>query len=310
MKSNERIIGDIGPESAHTLIVCFAGIHGNEVGGVIALEKIFETLARKEEKLKGRFIGVRGNVKALKGGKRYIEEDLNRLWSDEIIHIARNHQHDHPEFEELAALCDVIDSINLDNYRQKIFIDLHGTSAANGIFAIVKDYKESAFIVDELYSPVLLKLHDSLHNTTVPYMAEHGFIALGFEGGKIGSKETIENHRLTMWQILLQTALIEKHQIPEEVLNYQVLSDFASQLPKYLKLDYCHKIKASDRFEMMPGFKNYDRIKKDDLLAKDQHGEIRSQYDGYILMPLYQKEGSDGFFIISEADMQEPSLNI
>lgn len=308
MKSNERIIGDVGPKEAHTLVVCFAGIHGNEVGGVKALERIFKTLSDKEEKIKGRFIGVRGNLKALNKGKRYIEEDLNRLWSDEFIHIARNHKHSHPEFEELAALCDVIDSIDLDHYREKIFIDLHGTSAANGIFTIVKDYKESAFIVDELHSPILLKLHDSLHNTTVPYMAKHGFISLGFEGGKIGSKETIENHRLIMWEMLLQTGIIEKHQIPEEVLNYQFLRDFSAKLPKYLKLDYCHKIQEGDEFEMLPGFVNYDHIKKDDLLAKDRHGEIRSQYDGYILMPLYQKEGNDGFFIISEADIHEPSV--
>lgn len=309
MISNERIIGDVGPHSAHTLIVCFAGIHGNETGGVKALEKIFNTLSSKKEKVKGRFIGIKGNLKALNTGQRYIEEDLNRLWSDEFIHIARNHSHDHPEFEELAALCDTIDSINLDDYRQKIFIDLHGTSADNGIFVIVKDYKESAFIVDNLHSPVLLRLHDSLHNTTVPYMAEHGFISLGFEGGKIGSAETIENHRLIMWQILLQTGLIDEEQIPEEVLNYQVLNEFSSKLPKYLKLDYCHKIKEGDNFEMLPGFANYDYIKKGDLLAKDKHGEIRSQHDGYMLMPLYQKEGNDGFFIISETDITEPSVN-
>ncbi len=309
MGTLERIVGDVGPRDAHTLVVCFAGIHGNEVGGVEALEKIFNTLQQTKEPIHGRFIGVRGNLKALAQGKRYIEEDLNRLWSDEFIHVARTHKHDHPEFEELAELCDVIDSIGIDHYRQKIFIDLHGTSADNGIFVIVKDYKQAAFIVDELHSPVVLNLHESLHNTTVPYMHEHGFISIGFEGGKIGSKETVENHRLIIWQILLQTEVIRREQIPNEVLNYQLLNDFSAKLPKFLKLEYCHKIKEDDEFEMLPDFKNYDYVKKGDLLAHDRHGEIRSQYDGYMLMPLYQKEGNDGFFIISEADVLESSYH-
>ena len=33
------------------------------------------------------------------------------------------------------------------------------------------------------------------------------------------------------------------------------------------------------------------------MLAQDQTGDIRSQQDGLILMPLYQGLGSDGFFI-------------
>jgi succinylglutamate desuccinylase len=47
-------------------------------------------------------------------------------------------------------------------------------------------------------------------------------------------------------------------------------------------------------------YKNFDKISKDELLAFDKYGEIRSKEDGMILMPLYQKQGNDGFFIIKE----------
>jgi hypothetical protein len=32
------------------------------------------------------------------------------------------------------------------------------------------------------------------------------------------------------------------------------------------------------------------------LLAHDRNGEIRAPFDGLVLLPLYQSEGSDGFF--------------
>jgi succinylglutamate desuccinylase len=33
------------------------------------------------------------------------------------------------------------------------------------------------------------------------------------------------------------------------------------------------------------------------LLARDDGGEIRAPFDGLLLMPLYQAQGSDGFFL-------------
>jgi succinylglutamate desuccinylase len=132
-------------------------------------------------------------------------------------------------------------------------------------------------------------------------MDEHGFISLSFEGGKIGSHETVENHRVILWQLLYKAGCIPAHAIPQEAQEAAALKEFSSRLPRRLKLDYCHKIRPEDEFRMLPGFKNYDWIKRGDLLAHDRHGEIHSQYNGYMLMPLYQPEGNDGFFIISRA---------
>ena len=48
---------------------------------------------------------------------------------------------------------------------------------------------------------------------------------------------------------------------------------------------------------MKPGFRTFDRVWSGQELAQDRHGCIRSPQDGYILMPLYQNQGCDGFFI-------------
>ena len=65
---------------------------------------------------------------------------------------------------------------------------------------------------------------------------------------------------------------------------------------------YGHHIAPDDHFVMKPGYRNFDRIYKNEVLAHDRYGEIISRYDGMILMPHYQTQGDDGFFIIKEVE--------
>lgn len=47
---------------------------------------------------------------------------------------------------------------------------------------------------------------------------------------------------------------------------------------------------------MEPGFTNFQPVVRAQLLARDRHGDIRAVENGYVLMPLYQSQGTDGFF--------------
>jgi succinylglutamate desuccinylase len=51
---------------------------------------------------------------------------------------------------------------------------------------------------------------------------------------------------------------------------------------------------------MEPGFSNFQPVKRGQLLARDRHGDIRAPEAGLILMPLYQSQGTDGFFLARE----------
>jgi succinylglutamate desuccinylase len=73
------------------------------------------------------------------------------------------------------------------------------------------------------------------------------------------------------------------------------LSQAALNLPKLTEFAYKHTLKPDDNFEMLPGFNNFDKIVKGQQLANDKNGPIYASIDGYILMPLYQKQGEDGF---------------
>ena len=59
-----------------------------------------------------------------------------------------------------------------------------------------------------------------------------------------------------------------------------------------------HVIRADDGFVMEPGFTNFQPVERGQLLARDRRGPIRAGEAGQILMPLYQGQGTDGFFLV------------
>ena len=61
-----------------------------------------------------------------------------------------------------------------------------------------------------------------------------------------------------------------------------------------------HAIEEGDNFVMEPNFKNFQFVPKNTLLATDKNGEVRNKEDAHLLMPLYQKQGEDGFFLVKE----------
>jgi succinylglutamate desuccinylase len=61
-----------------------------------------------------------------------------------------------------------------------------------------------------------------------------------------------------------------------------------------------HKIMKNDAFKMLEGFQNFQAVRKGQILAYDKNGAIKAPENCLILMPLYQKQGSDGFFLVKE----------
>src|SRR6056297_1510094 len=102
----ERIIGNYTSNIKGPLIFVTAGVHGNEPSGVKALEKVFRELKNTKPEIKGRIIGLKGNVAALKKGQRYIDEDLNRTWKEDDI---KNERKDSQEQKEMFEIIDILE---------------------------------------------------------------------------------------------------------------------------------------------------------------------------------------------------------
>lgn len=69
-----------GADSGLDLLLS-AGIHGNETAPIELLDRLLQGIARGELKPRARLLLLLGNPQAMRRGERYIEQDINRLFS-------------------------------------------------------------------------------------------------------------------------------------------------------------------------------------------------------------------------------------
>jgi succinylglutamate desuccinylase len=324
-----RLIGQYDGDTHGDLIIAIGAIHGNEPAGVHALQLLFDMLQKEPSRnpdfrFKGRLVGLVGNIQAFERSTRFVKKDLNRQLTVENIAQLRKHKpkstsvpppqyktafegitsiSQYLSFEDLETV-ELIEAIeqHIDSYRPKrlIVLDLHTTSADGGIFSLVSNDPESVALAETLHAPVVLGMIGSVGGSTLHYFNERIIglptIAVAFEAGK--HDDVYSARRAVAWLIhaLRSVGSISAHDI--ENRHEMVLKSYSHSLPKTVQLIGSHPISASDNFKMFGNFRNFQPVRKGEILAQDRHGFIAAPQDCRVLMPLYQTQGSDGFFLV------------
>ena len=291
-----HILAKLGNNPEKKMIIV-GGMHGNEINGVEAIKLVLPDLKKVFDENAGEIWFLKGNEPALKAGERFIEKDLNRLWLDEYIHDTDTSIAD---FQSLRVLHDlIVNDICHGQFDNCFFLDLHTFSALSGIFAIPAGNKKSLEFARSFGVPFIEHLSDSLPGTALSYFGQKGMTSVVFEGGTHNSIEATRNLSAGIWHALAQGGFISE-ELPEVKQSRQLLIDISEELPHHLELTYRHKLDQYQNFKMNPGYYNFKPINKTESLAVQNQKVVESPSSGFILMPLYQKKGSDGFFIVKE----------
>ena len=291
----ERIIGELGEKNSGPLLIFIGGLHGNEAMGVEALEHVFGAPEVVTRFSNGRAIALRGNLEALKLNVRFLDFDLNRMW--DVKHFKRAHDYQVHELKELQALREVIEA-EMEGHEGPIFLfDLHTTSAPTIPFIVTKSVPENQGLLSSFNLPYITGLHGHLDGTMLEWMCEKGYCGMAFEAGQHHSKTSWIKHEAFV-KLAMHVSGVLKLGSDEEQEVRQRLADELAPAHAHFELIKRYKIGPDEAFKMEPGFSNFQRIFKGEVLATNQKGDIVSELDGNIFMPLYQKQGSDGFFII------------
>ena len=303
VKTYRREIGEVvGPNEGPWFVV-IAGIHGNERAGVQAAERVLDTLESRRLFFRGKFIALSGNVTALNTGRRYLDSDLNRMWTAQRLRMLANGQatpaaaNQQIEEQEQAELYQVLNRIFKQAKAPLFFLDLHTTSSNSSPFAIFGDTLANRRFARQFPLPLVLGLEEVLSGVLIDYLTNCGHVAMAVEGGQHEAPEAVDNLESAIWIGLAASGNIRASDFPELEHHRKKLKRSAQGLPAILDVHYRHEIDGNTQFQMKPGFKNFQRIRKGQLLAQDRHGVIRAPMSGHILMPLYQGLGNDGFFI-------------
>lgn len=319
--STPRIIGHYQGQEAGPLVIAIGGIHGNEPAGVQALERLFELLDEEPHinpgfSFAGEILALRGNVEALSRGVRFIDHDLNRIFQPDRIQRLREAQQtpfqavdSNSEEEELLAILDAIEiAVEESGATAITILDLHTTTATGGIFTITADDIDSLQLGSELYGPVIKGMLDGLDGTTLHYFRNGRFgpgkkvTALTFEAGQHDDPESVNRALAGTINLLRSLGCVQP--VDVRTLHDEMLKKYAAGLPNMTKLVYVHNIERKDGFKMNPGYVNFQSIEKGEVLATDRNGPVLSPVSGYILMPLYQELGEEGFFIVQDTALE------
>jgi len=298
-----RVLGSYSTGVPGPLIIATGGMHGNEPSGARAIVRMFEALHAAAPPFRGRILGISGNLQALNRGERFLDRDLNRAWRPERLAALEGARAEDlvGEDRELVELGGEIQAALTQRTGAAVFLDLHTTSSDSAPFAIVSDSRVNRRLAQALGVPILLGLEESLEGTLLNFVNQLGHVAIGFEAGQHEAPESVARQEAGLWITLVSCGCLTETDA-ERVAALSARRDLLAQstrgLPATLELRHRHAIRPEDDFAMNPGFKNFFPIQKGTVVAHDRSGDVRAEEGGYLFMPLYQKLGDDGYFLV------------
>ncbi|MCH4823212.1 succinylglutamate desuccinylase/aspartoacylase family protein [Gramella lutea] len=290
-----RIIGKYTSGKKGPLLFVTSGIHGNEPSGIQAMEAVFKELEKTQPEIQGTIVGVSGNKMALNENKRYIDEDLNRTWTKENI---KNGSKDTHEKKEMFEIINILEEFPEEDYTKRYFLDCHTTSSPSLPYVSVQEVNDNDEWAHNFPTYIIRGFSDIITGDIDHYLSRIGMTGFVFEAGQHTDDTSVENHEGVIWLALKEACKLELSEISTYPECVDRFSKKNAPDQKTFEIVYRHGLENSDIFEMQPGYENFQKIKKGELLAKQNGNEVRSNWDAHIFMPLYQAQGNDGFFIV------------
>jgi succinylglutamate desuccinylase len=304
----KRKIASYTGEKRGPLLICLGGIHGNEWAGVKAIDLMgkmleVEPITNPDFCYSGRFVGLIGNVEALKKNRRFLDVDLNRSFHEDTFQRIQSLplKELNSEEREIAGLLEMINA-EIEEYDPEltVILDLHTTTAGGGIFVLTTEDPESIRIGVELHAPVITGFLKGVDGTTMHFFTPERFgrkmITVVFEGGQHDELLSVNRSIAAITNCMRTIGSVD----PKDVENQHdhLLREFSKGLPKVAKLVMNYRVRPGEEFIMLPSFRNFQRIHRGQVLAYSHGKPILAKDDGLIIMPKYQEQGNDGFFVV------------
>ncbi|CDF78163.1 succinylglutamate desuccinylase [Formosa agariphila KMM 3901] len=291
---NNRIIGKYTSHKKGPLLIVTAGVHGNEPSGVQALEAVFKKLQNEKPVIKGMFVGILANTNALKRGVRFIDEDLNRTWTEKNL---KYNISDTSEKQEMYQLIKVIDGLCETEYTNHYFMDCHTTSSDSLPYMSVQDVGQNLKWAQHFPLHIIKGFSDIVEGTIDGYFSKEGITGFTLEAGQHDSETSKIYHEGMIWMLLEKACNLQVNDLKPipPAIEATVKS---TDKQRTFKIIHRFGLNPKDDFKMQAGFENFQQIHKGQHLATLNGSEIYSTWDAFIFMPLYQAKGNDGFFVI------------
>ena len=316
----DGVIGWVEGRSEGPLLLCIGGVHGNEPAGVRGLEAMVRKVRERRDVLAGDFVAIVGNMPALAAGRRFMAYDLNRAWTpiqvealqsasrtesnDAVVHSIARRRAQFPVHEDLEVLrvLGLLERVAARRRGPVYVLDLHTTSGNGGTFTSADDTPRHRRFAMEVPFPHVLGLDEHLEGTLLGYLNTLGYTTMLCECGQHREPRAALRAVAAVWIAIRAAGLLGEEDVPEARRAREMLRNTCAHLPRVLETVYRHPFDERDRYVTRPGFSNFQRVREGEVIGDDRHGEVVAPERGMLLMPLYQRLGEDGFFVVREVE--------
>lgn len=299
-----RVLGSYSSGKPGPLMIVVGGIHGNEPSGIEAAQRVLAMLSELQPEIAGRLVALVGHVRALRKRVRYFDTDLNRAWSEDAVRrlVGSDGSTDsYEQAEQRELLASIDEAVRTHEPGQRVvLLDLHSTSGEGPPFVIIGDTLQNRRIAFSFDVPVILGLEESIEGTLIEFFGNRGHTAVVLEGGQHDAPTTVAHHEAAIWRTLEGAGMLAADLVPGREEHRSTLAEAGASLPRIVEIRHRHGLQPDEPFEMEPGFANFDSVRAGQRLARSGPGlaqDVTAPTDGILLLPRYQGQGLDGFFL-------------
>lgn len=291
-----RVLGRLGSGRPGPTVVCVGAIHGNEPAGLPAISRVLARLRERGVAVRGELVGVTGNRRALAAGTRFVDRDLNRRWTAQNIARLASGAVETSEDQETRELLAVF--LPLMRRGPVRFIDLHSTSGPSTPFSLMADVLRNRPLALALPIPVVLGLDEVIEGSMLGYLCDLGHVGVAVEGGQHDDPRTVDFHESALLLMLVAAGSLDARDLPDLAEHRARLAAVNAGMPAVCEIRQRHVVRPDDEpFVMKPGFVNFQLVMRDQVVARDRGGDVRVSETGLMMLPRYQGQGDDGYFI-------------
>jgi len=271
IESAVRITGDTdGPR-----VVFFSGIHGNEVSGVHAIEKLlFDFFGGTRSLKRGKLTLVRANEQALAVEQRYLKLNMNRLFRDKYEDGVDRTCYEFLRTQQLKPLLEACD----------YFLDFHSAPSAQEPF-LVAERKAVDFYsklgIGQIITGWSKFSAGSIGGDAENFAGSHGAVAATLESGSHFDKGAIDVSCRTAIAMLQMLDMIEPARV--EPANKPTIVDMYAVVTKQFP-DFRYAGEAT----------NFQPISAGATYAYQNGGPLTVAEDSYLLIPMKPEDTKIG----------------
>jgi succinylglutamate desuccinylase len=252
----------------------FSGVHGDEVSGIHAIEKLFfDFFGNQRELARGSLTLVRANKQAIAAERRYVKHNMNRLFRKEYSSEIDRSSYEYRRVQELKPILHDCD----------YFLDFHSAPIAQEPFLVAE--RGSIELFQRLGIPRIITGWNKFSSGTIGGDAENyanscGAKAATLESGSHFERQSISVAYNTAICLLSTLAMIEGVEAQKTQVD---IFDMYGVITK-----------DSDDFHYVSDVKNFQFFRTGEAFAFHGNRPMAASEDTYLLIPMKPEETKVG----------------